>query len=113
MDDQRDEAVMVSFITVKAGVDPERFARFARTADLPTWRGKDVVAAFDTYQLDPQCRESFGADFMEVMAVRSLSEWERVASTDPDIKQLADAFEQLVHEPGVLRLLLRPVERPS
>jgi hypothetical protein len=97
-----DEVVFLSFVTLRDGVAPERFAEFATSVDLPTWRGKDVVIDFDTYRIT----DGDHADFVEVMHVRSWSEWQRVGAEDPDIAPLAAAFAELVDESRVRRVFL-------
>lgn len=113
-----DELIMISFIKLGPEVAPERFAEFATGLDLPTWRSKDVVLAFDTYRVEDGDGSNadgpgLDADFVEVMRVRSLAEWEEVGRTDPEIAPLGAAFDELTTGATVRRLVLRPLEDHS
>jgi hypothetical protein len=103
--------VIVNLVKLRAGVDPEDFASFAQERDGPTWRAKDVVLAFDTYRVAPQDAGAAEVDFIEVMHIRSWSEWETVSQNDPDVIPLATMFAELADARTVRTLTLRPVER--
>lgn len=109
---QRAPVTIISFIKLRDGVNHEQFADFAVTADLPTWRQKDVVLDFDTYRVGQGDPATGPIDFVEVMRVRSLEEWQAVANSDPDIPPLAARFAELVDESSVRRLHVSPVEHP-
>jgi len=106
-----DEVVVIAFIKTREGVDPDRFGEWAASTDLPTWRSKDVVLAFDTYRVTDADESGVDADFVEVMHLRSWEEWVEVGRTDPDIAPLATAFEQLVDDAEVRRIRVLPVDR--
>ncbi len=106
-----DEQILISLIKLGPEVAPERFAEFAVSLDLPTWRAKDVVRSFDTYRVDADDGGDLDADFVEVMRVRSLAEWEEVGRTDPDIAPLGAAFDELTQGATVQRLVLRHLSR--
>jgi hypothetical protein len=100
------ETILVSLIKLREGVDPQRFAEFASSLDLPVWRRKDVVLSFDTYRVAGRDRDRVNADFVEVMRLRSLEEWEAVGESDPDIEPLAAAFSELVDQEATQRIHL-------
>ncbi len=110
MSTRDDVTIMISLIKLAPEVAPERFADFATSLDLPTWRSKDVVEAFDTYRVADAPGSDANADFVEVMRVRSLAEWEEVGRTDPDIAPLGAAFDELTAGATVRRLHLTPVD---
>ena len=105
-----DEVVVIAFLKTRAGVDPERFAEWAASTDLPTWRKKDVVIGFDTYRVTDPGESGVDAAFVEVMHLRSWDEWVEVGRRDPDIAPLAAAFEELVDDAEVRRTRLVPVD---
>jgi hypothetical protein len=105
-----DEVVVIAFIRTRAGVDPSRFADWAASTDLPTWRKKDVVLGFDTYRVTDSGASGVDADFVEVMHLRSWEEWVEVGRTDPEIAPLATAFDELVDDADVRRIRLLPVD---
>jgi len=109
MSGKDDEVIVLSFVKVRDGVAPERFAEFAASMDLPVWRSKDVVVDFETYRVTDQTDASSDADFIEVMHLRSWDEWQRIGREDPDIAPLATAFGELVDEAGVRRIFVTPV----
>lgn len=104
-----EQAILVSFVKVKAEVPRDRFAAFATSRDMPTWRRKDVVVSFNTYAATDG-DTPFALDFIEIMHVRSLPEWETVSQTDPDIAELASEFRELVDESTTWNLRLAPIE---
>jgi hypothetical protein len=104
-----DEVVIINLIKVRDGLDKTRFAEFAATLDLPTWRSKDVVLRFDTYRVAGHDEALADTDFVEIMHLRSLAEWEVVGETDPEIAPLAQRFTELVDEGQVQRLHLCPI----
>jgi hypothetical protein len=110
VNNESDEVVMINLVKVRDGVDPARFADFAAAIDLPIWRSKDVVLRFDTYRVAEDEGLGFGPEFVEIIHVRSLAEWEAVGETDPDIAPLARVFTELVDEAQVQRIHLLPVE---
>jgi hypothetical protein len=106
---QPGEEILISLIPLREGVDQRRFIEFAASLDLPTWRRKDVVLAFDTYQIADEDRSQLKADFVEVMRLRSMAEWEEVGRADPDIQPLAVVFADLVDEAKVQRIRAKPI----
>lgn len=109
----QDEMLVVNFIKVRDGVPPERFETFSRSRDLPTWRAKDVVVSFDTYRVIEADAAMEMGDFVEVMRVRSWSEWEAVSRTDPDVVPLATEFEKLADPAAVRRARLTTIDDGS
>jgi hypothetical protein len=109
MSHEPSETILVNLIKLRDGVDPERFANFASSLDLPVWRSKEVVLGFDTYRIAEQDRGGVDADFVEVMRLRSLQDWEAVGESDPDIEPLAAAFHELVDEVRTERIHLVPL----
>lgn len=109
----RGETILINLVKLRDGVDPDRFSEFAASLDLPVWRGKEVVIAFDTYLIEEHDRAPVGAEFIEVMRLRSLQEWEEVGQSDPDIEPLAAAFSELVDETRTRRIHVRAVPAGS
>jgi hypothetical protein len=110
MSSESEEVVVITLVKTREGVDPERFAEFVSTMDLPTWRRKDVVIGFNTYRVAAHDESSVDADFVEVMHLRSWAEWEDVGNHDPEIAPLAATFTELADESQVQRIFLTPVE---
>ena len=106
-----DEVVAINLIAMRPGVDPQRFVEFSASVDQPTCLSKDVVVSFDAYRVAAQDAESFGADIVEVMHVRSWSDWEQVRDHDPDLKPVTDGFDQLADPATVRTLFVTPVEK--
>jgi hypothetical protein len=107
---QAGEVVAINFIPIRPGVDPQRFMDFSAALDQPTCLSKDVVVSFDAYRVAAPDAESFGADVVEVMRVRSWSEWEQVRDHDPDLKPVTEAFDELADPAAVRTLFVTPVE---
>jgi hypothetical protein len=108
-DPQRDEVVAINLIAMRPGVDPQRLADFSATVDQPTCLDKDVVLAFDAYRVAREDAVGLGADIVEVMHVRSWSEWEQVRDHDPDLKPVTDGFEELADPKSVRTFFVTPV----
>jgi hypothetical protein len=95
--------VMINLVPVKKGVAPEEFARFSAEVDLPTWRAQEVVRSFETYQVVRRVGD-IGVDFVEVMELASMEEWERVSTTSEVGKSMAATFDSLADGPAVRTL---------
>ncbi len=106
-----DEVIAINLISVRPGIDPQRFADFSATVDQPTCLGKDVVISFDAYRVAAGDAAALGADIIEVMRVRSWSEWERVRDHDPELKPVTDRFDQLADAENVRTIFVEPVKR--
>lgn len=87
--------VMINLVPVRKGVAPEEFARFSAEVDLPTWRAQEVVRSFETFQVDRRSAAPGAMDFVEVLEVSSMEEWERVSTTSDVGKSMAATFESL------------------
>jgi hypothetical protein len=109
MIDTRDEVIAINLIPMRPGVDPRRFEHFSASIDQPTCLRKDVVVAFDAYRVSPADAAALGADIVEVMHVRSWSEWEQVRDHDPDLKAVTDGFDALADPATVRTLFVTPV----
>jgi hypothetical protein len=109
-DRQSDEVVAINLIPMRPGVDPQRFADFSATVDQPTCLEKDVVLSFDAYRVAQADAAGLGADIVEVMHVRSWSEWEQVRDHDPDLKPVTQGFEELADPESVRTFFLTPVK---
>jgi hypothetical protein len=96
------EVVAINLIPMRPGVDPQRFAEFSAAVDQPTCLSKEVVLGFDAYRLSEQDARTLGADILEVMRVRSWSEWEQVRDHDPELEPVTRGFEALV-DPATVR----------
>ncbi len=102
------EVVAINLIPMRPGVDPQRFADFSAQVDQPTCLSKDVVHGFDAYRLSEEDARTLGADILEVMRVRSWSEWERVRDHDPDLEPVTRGFEELVDPETVRTFFVTP-----
>ena len=102
------DVVAINLIPMRPGVDPRRFAGFSATVDRPTCLSKDVVRGFEAYRLTEEDARALGADILEVMRVRSWSEWERVRDHDPDLEPVTRGFEELVDPATVRTLFVTP-----
>jgi hypothetical protein len=111
MSDSDDEVTAINLIPMRPGVDPRRFEDFSASIDQPTCLGKDVVVSFDAYRVSPDDAAALGADIVEVMRVRSWSEWEQVRDHDPDLRPVTDGFDALADPGGVRTLFVTPVRR--
>lgn len=102
------DLILLTFVKLQDELCVEEFATFALEQDLPTWRDKKVVRSFDTYRVPTEDRARLGAEFIEMMVVRSLAELNEVSREDPAIPPLAARFSQLVDESATYRVVLDP-----
>lgn len=105
------EVIAINLIPMRPGVDPQRFAEFSASVDQPTCLSKDVVISFDAYRLHADDAAALGADIIEVMHVRSWSEWEQVRDHDPELKPITAGFDELADAASVRTLFVDPISR--
>ncbi|MBO0678242.1 hypothetical protein JRC04_12285 [Mycolicibacterium sp. S2-37] len=88
--------IAINTFRLRPGVTTGEFERFSAESDRPICLGFDVVLGFEVYLAE----EPSGAfQVLEVMTVRSWTEWEKVRDGAPELKPVVERFDQLV-EPG-------------
>lgn len=96
--------IAINLIPLRPGVPAEDFARFSAELDRPTLLAQDVVEGFDVYAVDRRSDGAPAFDVVEVMQVRSWSEWEGVRDGLPALEPVVARFEQLI-DPTTVRTL--------
>jgi hypothetical protein len=109
--DRDDEVIAINLIPMREGVDPGLFAEFSATLDQPTCLAKEPVLSFDAYRVSAEDAEGLGADIVEVMHVRSWSEWETVRDNDPDLEPVMRRWEELADPATARTLFVTPIRR--
>jgi hypothetical protein len=94
----------VNLIPLRRGIELDDFAKFSAEVDQPTLLAQDVVLGFDAYAITRRDESAPSVDIVEVMHVRSWSEWVEVRDNADAIKPVAEGFEQRV-DPGTVRTL--------
>jgi hypothetical protein len=94
----------VNLIPLRQGVELDDFAGFSAEVDQPTLLAQDVVLGFDAYAITRRDESAPSVDIVEVMHVRSWSEWVEVRDNAEAIKPVAEGFEQRV-DPSTVRTL--------
>jgi len=94
----------INLIPMREGVAVEDFARFSAEIDQPTLLAQDVVLGFDAYAVTRRDEGAPSVDIVEVMHVRSWSEWVDVRDNSEAIKPVGEGFEQRV-DPSTVRTL--------
>jgi hypothetical protein len=94
----------INLIPLRQGVELEDFARFSAEVDQPTLLAQDVVLGFDAYAVTRRDEGAPSVDIVEVMHVRSWSEWVEVRDNAAAIKPVGAGFEQRV-DPSTVRTL--------
>ncbi len=94
----------INLIPLRQGVELDDFARFSAEVDQPTLLAQDVVLGFDAYAVTRRDDGAPSVDIVEVMHVRSWSEWVEVRDSAEAIKPVGMGFEQRV-DPSTVRTL--------
>jgi hypothetical protein len=94
----------INLIPLRQGVELDDFARFSAEVDQPTLLAQDVVLGFDAYAVTRRDEGAPSVDIVEVMHVRSWSEWVEVRDNAEAIKPVGAGFEQRV-DPSTVRTL--------
>lgn len=97
MPGDRDDAICaINLFSLRPGVGAEDFRRFSSELDQPICLAQDVVQGFDAYAITSRGPEAPRFDIVEVMTVRSWTEWERVRDGLDALKPVTAAFDELV-----------------
>ena len=99
----------INLLPLKAGAGLADFERFSAEMDQPTCLAQDVVEGFDAYAVTRRDPGAPAFDIVEVMTVRSWSEWERVRDGMEELKPITDRFDQLIDGDGVRTLFATPI----
>jgi hypothetical protein len=94
----------INLIPLRQGVELDDFARFSAEVDQPTLLAQDVVLGFDAYAVTRRDEGAPSVDIVEVMHVRSWSEWVDVRDNSEAIKPVGAGFAERV-DPSTVRTL--------
>lgn len=100
----------INYLTLRPGVEVAEFEKFLDELDRPTCLAQDVVEGFDAYAVR---REGPGApayDIVEVMTVRSWSEWEQVRDGDAAFLPVIERWNELVDGDKAETVFATPIE---
>jgi hypothetical protein len=86
----------INLLSLKPDATLEDFTRFSSELDQPICLAQDVVSGFDAYAITRRGPGAPEFDVVEVMTVRSWSEWERVRDGLDALKPVTDGFDQLI-----------------
>jgi hypothetical protein len=99
----------INLLPLKPGARVADFERFSAELDQPTCLAQDVVEGFDAYAVTRRDPGAPAFDIVEVMTVRSWSEWERVRDGMAELKPITERFDQLIDGDGVRTLFATPI----
>lgn len=99
----------INLLPLKAGAELADFERFSAEMDQPTCLAQDVVEGFDAYAVTRRDPGAPAFDIVEVMTVRSWSEWERVRDGMAELKPITERFDQLIEGDAVRTLFATPI----
>ena len=99
----------INLLPLKPGAALADFERFSAEIDQPTCLAQDVVEGFDAYAVARRDPGGPAFDIVEVMTVRSWSEWERVRDGMAELKPITERFDQLIDGDGVRTLFATPI----
>jgi hypothetical protein len=99
----------INFLPLKQGAAIGDFEKFSAELDQPTCLAQDVVEGFDAYAVTRRGDDAPAFDIVEVMTVRSWSEWERVRDGLADMGPVTRGFDQLIDGDGVRTLFATPI----
>jgi hypothetical protein len=85
----------INLLSLRPAVTLNSFARFSSELDQPVCLAQDVVLGFDAYAVQRREPGAGGFDVVEVVTVRSWSEWERVLQ-GPELEPVIAGFGKLV-----------------
>jgi hypothetical protein len=94
--DADDPVCAINLLSLNPGATIEEFKRFSAELDQPTCLAQDVVQGFDAYAISHRAPGAPEFDIVEVMMVRSWSEWERVRDTLAELEPVREAFDRLI-----------------
>ena len=94
----------INLIPLREGVKVNEFARFSAQLDQPTCLAQDVVEGFSAYAVTRRDPGAPAIDVVEVMQVRSWSEWEQVRDNLPALTPVVEGFEKLI-DPATVRTI--------
>lgn len=92
----------VNLFSLRPGVSAAQFEEFSAELDRPTCLAFDVVERFEVYLVEGDHPSK--VDVVEVMTVKSWSEWESVRDNAPEFEPVMRRFDELV-EPGSVSTL--------
>jgi hypothetical protein len=104
MMDQGGGEFAINLIPLRPGARVEDFARFSAEVDQPICLAQDVVQGFDAFAITRRDDGAPSVDVVEVMHVRSWSEWVGVRDNLPGMEPVTRGFEELV-DPSTVRTL--------
>jgi hypothetical protein len=107
MDDGR--ICAINLLRLKPGAALEDFERFSAELDQPTCLAQDVVEGFDAYAVTRRGPGDPAFDVVEVMTVRSWTEWEQVRDGLDALEPVTKRFDELVEGEAVRTLFARPI----
>ena len=99
----------INFLPLKDGAGLADFERFSAELDQPTCLAQDVVEGFDAYAVTSRDPGAPAFDIVEVMTVRSWSEWERVRDGLAEMGPVMEGFDKLIDGDGVRTLFATPI----
>jgi hypothetical protein len=99
----------INFLPLKQGAAIGDFEKFSAELDQPTCLAQDVVEGFDAYAVTRRGEGAPAFDIVEVMTVRSWSEWEKVRDGLADMAPVIEGFDQLIDGDGVRTLFATPI----
>lgn len=94
----------INLIPLRPGVSAEDFAAFSAELDQPRLLEQDVVESFDVYAVEHATEGAPRVDVVEVLAVRSWEEWERVRDSRPELAPVAERFKELIDPDTVVTM---------
>lgn len=100
----------INTFSLRRGVSAEQFEAFSAELDRPTCLACDVVEDFQVYLVEgdkPVGDDSPGIDVVEIMTVRSWSEWESLRDNAPEFLPVLKRFTELVETGSVSTLFAR------
>jgi len=99
----------INLLPLKPGAEIGDFRRFSAELDQPVCLAQDVVEGFDAYAVTHRDPGAPAFDIVEVMTVRSWSEWERVRDGLDSLAPVTERFDQLIDGDGVRTLFATPI----
>ncbi|MGE0066518.1 MAG: hypothetical protein AB7T48_04105 [Solirubrobacterales bacterium] len=99
----------VNLLPLKQGATIGEFEQFLNELDRPTCLAQDVVEGFDAYAVRRRGPGAPAFDIVEVMTVRSWSEWERVRDGNDAFAPVIERWGQLVDGDGARTLFATPI----
>jgi hypothetical protein len=99
----------INLLPLKPGAAIADFERFSAELDQPTCLAQDVVEGFDAYAVTHRDPDAPAFDIVEVMTVRSWTEWERVRDGLEALEPVVERFDQLIGGDAVRTLFATPI----